>query len=92
MKTKDLIEALESANAVFEHKHGKPMEIFKFTFNEDGYDGDMHIQAVGEVRYEDDLFGCGSKRGLKPHEDIRIHFECSDEKIEDRSITFEDAP
>ncbi len=92
MKTTDLIEALQQANKMFEKKFNQPMEIFHMTFTEDGYDGAMHVQAVGEVKYEYGQFGFGQKRGLKPHADFKIDFCIEDEKIVDRAITFEDAP
>ena len=90
MKATDLIEAIQTASKAFQLKHGKPMEIFGLTFNEDEYDGDMQIEAVGEVIYDDDKFGCGQRRGLLPHEKIRIRFEIEDGKIDDRSVSFED--
>ena len=92
MKVTDLIEALQAASDLFQREHGKPMEIFDITFSEDGYDGDMHIQSVGEVNYEIGGFGYGQKRGMKPHEDIKVRFEIKDEKIVDCFVSFEDAP
>lgn len=86
MKTTDLIEALQTADQVFQKKFGKPMEIFDLTFNEDDYDGDLKIHACGEVFYESDAFGHGSKVGKHPTCDIRVRFECEDEKIVDRSV------
>lgn len=91
MKTTDLIEALQCANSLFKKKHGMDMEIFDMEFSEDGYDGAMHVQAVGEVEYGD-AFGWGTKSGKKPHADFKIDFCIEDGKISDRSVTFEDAP
>lgn len=91
MRYSDFIEAISVANQIYKEKHGKEMEIFDFCFSEDGYDGDMYIQAVSEVKYEN-AFGFGTRIGLKPHEDIRIHFEVEDLKIVDRSVTFDEAP
>lgn len=90
MRVKTLIEALETANSLFRSEHKKDMEIFDLVFSEDELHGDLYIHACGEVVYRSDAFGYGEKVGKKPQEDIRIHFECEDGKIDDRSVEFTD--
>jgi len=88
MKVTDLIEALQTADKLFKKKHKKPLEIFDFIYHEDDFDGDLKIDGCGEVIYDSDEFGCGQTSGKKPVESIRIHFECEDGKIVDRSVEF----
>jgi len=89
MKVTDLIKALKEANELFIKKHKEPLEIFDLVFNEDDYDGDMKIEACGEVAYEDNIFGQGTKRGRGPKCHIRVHFICDNDEVIARKVTIE---
>lgn len=90
MKINDFIEALQATNKLFQEKHGVPLEIFDLKFHEDDFDGDMKIYGCKEVVYEDDTFGYGEVHGKKPLEKLRVHFECENGHITDRTISIED--
>lgn len=84
MRVKDLVEALEQCRELYNEKHDEEMCIFDMTFNEDEFDGDMRIQAVSDVVYEDHF--AGSRVGKNPSEDFRVKFQVEDGAIVDRSV------
>lgn len=85
MKASDLIEAIQTAERLFREKTGKPMEIFDLDFSDYDYDGDIRISASADVIYVDGYCN-GSKEGKAPGGSIRIHFECEDGKVVDRTV------